>query len=145
MITIEVQKSSDETALGTYEFNYDLLYIGRSLKNDLIFQDRELPLKYILLKIVDDFGVPTVLIKSLKTEPYFFVNGKKISGSLKIRPGDVIAFGKNQLKIISFEKTQSDMDLAEAFEHFEKTSPELRFALDFIEEVLIEQESKQDV
>lgn len=145
MITIEVQKSSDETAIGLYEFNYDLLYIGRSLKNDLIFQDRELPLKYILLKIVDDFGVPTILIKSLKTEPFFFVNGKKISGSLKVRPGDVIAFGKNQLKVISFERTQNEIDLAEAFERFEKTTPELRFALDYIEEVLIEQESKQDV
>lgn len=145
MITLEVIKSSDETALGRYDYDYDNLFIGRSLKNDLIFIDRELPLKYITIKIVDDHGTQTLVVKSLEAEPFFFVNGKKVSGQLKIRPGDLIAFGPNQLKIISFEKTQVDLDLNAAYERFEKSAPELKIALNFIEEVLIDLEGKQNV
>lgn len=145
MITLEVLKSSDQTALGHYEYKFDNVYIGRSHKNDLIFLDRELPLKYIAIKILDDQGKPTLVIKSLEKEPFFFVNGKKVSGLLKIRPGDLIAFGPNQLKIISFEKNQVELDLSEAYERFEKSSPDLKFVLEFIEEVLIDQEGDKNV
>jgi hypothetical protein len=145
MIKLEVSKSSDDTALGLYDFNFDIIYVGRSLKNDLIFLDRELPLKYIEIKILEDQGAPTLIMKSLEKEPFFFVNGKKISGQLKVRPGDLIAFGPNQLKIISFEKNQSEFDLAEAYERFDKNAPDLKFALEFIEEVLIDQEGQRNV
>lgn len=145
MITLEVIKSSDDTAIGLYEYQFDSLFIGRSHKNDLIFLDRELPLKYITIKIMDDQGVPTLVVKSLEPEPFFFVNGKKVSGLLKIRQGDNIAFGPNQLKIVSFAKSQSDFDLGEAYERFEKSAPDLKFALEFIEEVLIDQEGNHNV
>ncbi len=145
MITIEILKSNEETALGLYEYDFDIIHLGRSLKNDLIFSDKELPLKYLQLKIIEDKGVHNLIVKSLSTEPYFFINGKKITGTLKIRPGDTIAFGANKLIISDFKKTQTDVDLREAFERFDKASPELRFALEFIEEVLIEQEKNQNV
>lgn len=145
MINIEVESSNDPTALGLYEFEYDVLYIGRSLKNDLIFTDRELPMKFLEIRIVQDNEHQILSVHSLKPEPFFFLNGKKISGKVKARPGDTIAFGKNKLKIVHFKRTQTELDMAEAFERFEKTVPELRFALEFIEEVLLEQEDKSNV
>ena len=56
--------------------------------------------------------------------------------------GDVIAFGDNKFKIIAYKNTKQETDLSEAYTKFAKEAPELRFALDFIEEVLIDLETK---
>lgn len=142
MIHVEILTSSDQLAVGLYEFEYDHLLIGRSKKNDLIFLDRELPLNYMMLQVAEDHHAPYLVVRSLTRSPFFFINGKKISGTLKIRVGDVIAFGENKIKIIDFKKTKEETDLSEAYAKFEKNAPELRFALDFIEEVLIDLEEK---
>ena len=142
MIHVEILSSSDQLAVGLYEFEYDHLLIGRSKKNDLIFLDRELPLNYMMLQVATDQNVPYLVVRSLTRTPYFFINGKKISGVLKVRIGDVIAFGENKIKIIAFNKTKQDSDLSEAYAKFSKEAPELRFALDFIEEVLVDLEEK---
>lgn len=140
MITIEVIKSSNHSALGVYEYAYDLLHVGRSLKNDLIFSDKQLPLKYLVLKIIEENGQPGMIVKSQGAGPYFFVNGKKVSGTLKIRQGDQITFGENRLQIVKFERTHHEQDLSEIYQRLEKSAPELKFALEFIEEVLIDLE-----
>ncbi|MBC7712844.1 MAG: hypothetical protein H7177_05870 [Rhizobacter sp.] len=142
MIHIEILSSSDPLAIGLYEFEYDHLLIGRSKKNDLIFLDRELPLNYMTLEVGADHKAPYLVVRSLTRAPFFFINGKKISGVLKVRIGDVIAFGENKIKIISFQKTREESDLSEAFSAFAKNAPELKFALEFIEEVLVESEEK---
>lgn len=142
MIHLEILSSSDPLALGLYEFEFDHLHIGRSKKNDLIFLDKELPLNYMLIQIIDDISGSHLVVRSLTRAPFFFVNGKKVSGTLKIRPKDVIAFGENKIKIQNFNKTRKESDLSEAFSAFEKNGKELKFALNFIEEVLIELEEK---
>lgn len=142
MIHIEILTSSDPFAIGLYEFEFDQVFIGRSKKNDLIFLDRELPLNYMMLQVLADQSDPYLVVRSLTRTPYFFINGKKISGALKIRVGDVIAFGDNKFKIIAYKNTKQETDLSEAYTKFAKEAPELRFALDFIEEVLIDLETK---
>lgn len=142
MIHIEILSSSDSLALGLYEFEYDQLSIGRSKKNDLIFLDRELPLHYMSLQVAEDQSATYLVVRSLVRSPFFFINGKKVSGALKIRTGDVIAFGENKIKILHFKKTKEETDLSEAYAKFEKNAPELRFALEFIEEVLMDLEEK---
>jgi hypothetical protein len=142
MIHIEILSSSDPLAIGPYEFEYDYVLIGRSKKNDLIFLDKELPLSYLNLQVSNDGNDEFLVIKSKSRLPFFYINGKKVSGTLKVRIGDLIAFGENQLKIIDFKKTKPETDLTEAFVNFSKKAPELRFALDFIEEVLLELEEK---
>lgn len=142
MIHLEILSSSDSLALGLYEFEYDYVLMGRSKKNDLIFKDRELPLRYITLEIVEDRTGIHLMVRNLIRIPYFFVNGKKISGSLKLRNNDVIAFGENKIKVVNFKKTKIDEDLGPAYAKFATEASELRFALDFIEEVLIESEEK---
>lgn len=142
MIHLEILSSSDPLAIGLYEFEYDYVLMGRSKKNDLIFKDRELPLRYITLEIVEDRTGTHLMIRNLIRIPYFFVNGKKVSGSLKLRPNDVIAFSENKIKVLDFKKTKTDEDLGPAYTKFATEASELRFALEFIEEVLIEAEEK---
>jgi hypothetical protein len=142
MIHIEILSSSDPFAIGLYEFEYDHLLIGRSKKNDLIFLDKELPLHYMTFQVATDHRAPYLVVRSLTRAPFFFINGKKISGVLKIHIGDIIAFGENKIKIVAFDKTREEVDLSSAYAAFAKNAPELKFALDFIEEVLIESEEK---
>ncbi|MBY0414874.1 MAG: hypothetical protein K2Q18_11945, partial [Bdellovibrionales bacterium] len=138
MIHLEILSSSDANAVGLYDFEYDEIYIGRSKKNDLIFLDKELPLNFMALQIIEEVNGLFLVARSFTRLPFFFLNGKKISGALKIYPNDIIAFGDNQIKIKSFKQTKVEEDLSLAFDNFSQKAPELRFALDFIEEVLID-------
>ena len=140
MIHLEILASSDSLALGLYEFEYDYILIGRSKKNDLIFIDKEFPNRYINLEIVEAGSETHLMARSIIHAPYFFVNGKKISGSLKIRINDILAFGENKIKILNFKKTKLTENLGPAYANFATNASELRFALDFIEEILIETE-----
>ena len=141
MVYLEVIQSSDPLALGLYEFEFDQITIGRSKKNDLIFLDSELPLFFLKLKIIQD----QLVIQSLNRNPFFFINGKKISGTLKIKKNDVIAFGENQIKVIDSKLTTPQVDISEAYEAFNKNTPELKFVLEFIEEVLVDFEKEKSV
>lgn len=145
MIQIEVLSSSDPLAIGLYDFGYDSITIGRSKKNDLIFLDKELPLNYILIRIIEDTNGNALMIKSLTPSPFFFINGKKISGALKIRVNDIITFGPNTIKILRFEKNQIEEDFSANYEKFSKEASDLKFSLDFIEEVLVDLEKASNV
>jgi pSer/pThr/pTyr-binding forkhead associated (FHA) protein len=141
MIYLEVTKSSDPLVLGMYEYEFDQISIGRSKKNDLIFLDRELPLHYLVIKLVQG----QLIVQSLTRAPFFFVNGKKISGTLKLKDNDIVAFGDNQIRIIESAVTNHSVDFSSTYEDFNKSSPELKFALEFIEEVLIDLEKDTNV
>ncbi len=136
MIHIEVINSSEPLALGLYEYEFDQISIGRSKKNDLVFLNRELPLKYLTLKIVQN----QLIIQSSPQSPYFFINGKKLSGSLKLHINDTLSFASHNIRIINYALTNRVEDFSATYEEFSKEAPELKFALDFIEEVLIELE-----
>ncbi|MBP9680441.1 MAG: FHA domain-containing protein [Bacteriovorax sp.] len=141
MIYLEIIKSSDPESIGLYEFEFDQVSIGRSKKNDLIFNEKEVPLRYIVIKIIQN----QLIVQGQSTEPYFFINGKKISGTLKLKPNDIVAFGSNQIKIIKAAANFSHGNLTATYEEFNNKSPELQFALHFIEEVLLELEKDTNV
>jgi hypothetical protein len=145
MIHLEILTSSDSLAIGLYEFEYDHVHIGRSKKNDLIFLEKELPPSFMNIEIIEDSKGTHLVARSLTRSPFFFINGKKISGVIKIRHNDIIAFGENQIKILNFKKTYEADDLSQAFDDFAKNAKEVRFALDFIEEVLLDHEKASDV
>lgn len=144
MINLEVISSSESLALGAYSFNFNYLFVGRSKKCDLIFKDKELPLRFLQLYIYEDEIGECLIIKSLTSSPFFFMNGKKVSGSLRVRVGDIIAFGKNQLKIISFKKSDQSDSIDEYLEGFSQNGSELNFVLSFIEENIIELENQKN-
>jgi hypothetical protein len=140
MIYLEITKSPDPLLLGLYEFEFDQISIGRSKRNDLVFLDKELPSVFMHLKIIQEH----LVVKSLKRGPFFFINGKKISGTLKLKLNDLIAFGDNEIRILKYGMTNQPNDFSSDFEEFNQKAPELKFALDFIEEVLIELEKKKE-
>ncbi len=141
MINISITQSNEPDAIGVYDFYYNTVHVGRSKKNDLIVLDKELPLFFLKLEIIEEKGREVLVVRSMDRLPYFFVNGKKISGTLKLKPNDKISFGKNQIVIHQFQKTALDEDLSPIFNQFEANAPELRFILEAIEEKLIEIES----
>jgi hypothetical protein len=141
MITIEIIKCKDALALGQYEYQFDQITIGRSRKNDLIFLDAQLPLNFLIIKFIQG----QLVIQSKMKEPFFFVNRKKISGMLKLKINDVIAFGDNQLRITNASMSAPHADFSAAYEDFNNKSYELKFALEFIEEVLIDLEKDPHV
>ena len=141
MIHIEVLKSSIPEAIGLYEFEFDQISVGKSKKNDLIFLDKELPLEFLVIK----FSQNHLVVKSTTKIPAYYLNGKKVSGSLRIKPEDVISFGDHEFKIVAAEKSKKDEDLSEVYEKFNQEAAEYKFALEFIEETLVALEEKQNV
>lgn len=141
MIYLEVTSSRDPDAIGFYEYEFDQVTMGRSKKSDLIFLDKELPLHYLVIKFLGG----QLVVQSRVKEPYFFVNGKKISGTLKLKPNDTIAFGSNQIRVVNAMPTNMSEDFSSAYEKFNKESPEMKFALDFIEEILLDLEKQSHV
>lgn len=141
MIYLEVIHSRDPLALGLYPFEFDQIAIGRSTKNDLIFLDPELPLRFLSIQ----FKGEQLVVQNFARSPFFFVNGKKVSGLLKIKMNDIIAFGENQIRIVDCAVSNKPTDLTSAYDEFNKKAPELRFALDFIEEIIIDLEKDSHV
>ena len=64
---------------------------------------------------------------------------------LKIKVDDIIAFGEHQIRIVASAVTNQSADFSTAFDDFNKNAPELKFALEFIEEILIELENENHV
>jgi hypothetical protein len=143
MIHLQVITSSDPLAIGQYNYQFDSVHIGRSKKNDLIFLDKDLPLYFLKLEIINSGHQNELVIRNYNRIPFFYVNGKKISGVLKIKSNDVIAFGDNKIKILQFNLNPQSDDLATLYSKFDEESPELRFILDVIEDQLIALESQE--
>jgi hypothetical protein len=141
MINISITKSNEADAIGVYDFYYNIVHIGRSRKNDVIVLDKELPLFFLKLEIIEEKGREVLVVRSQDRLPYFFVNGKKISGTLKLKRNDTISFGNNHIVINNFQKTSLEEDITPIFNEFEAKTPELKFILEAIEEKLIELES----
>ncbi len=141
MIHLDVIKSTTLEAIGSYQFDFDQIHIGRSKKNDLIFLDKELPLKYFSIKIYQGL----LIIQSHVSAPAFFINGKKVNGTLKLKLNDKIAFGSNEIQIVNFGQSLPEYDLTNDYERFINEASELTFTLEFIEEVLVKMENNKNV
>lgn len=139
MINIEILDSSSPSSIGNYPFEFDVVYIGKSKKADIIFNDSEIPNKFLTIR----FFQHQLIIENEKDSPFYFVNGKKMSGARKLKIGDIIQFGKHKLKIIDAllnpPKSKND-DLHLYYDSFNKESADLKFLLDFLEEEIIKLE-----
>jgi len=138
MIEVEINQSTEPLSIGSYKFNFDAIYIGRSKKADLIFSDREVPLLFLTIEIVQN----QLVIKNHSKTPFYFVNGKKISGGYKLKPGDKINFGKNQVTVNAYEATEEvfnfDLDL-------KASDSRVQPYIDLLQQKINEFEKKQNV
>lgn len=141
MIKIEILEASDPYLIGIYEYKFNSLFIGRSLKSDIIILDSEMPLKFLEIKFVSN----KLVIQNFPDTPFYFVNDKKMSGIRKLAINDVICFGKNKFRILEAfqnEESSNQKDLSFYYENFQKNTPEMKFILDFLEEEIINLENK---
>ncbi len=93
------------------------LSIGRSEENDLTLDDEEVSRKHAHLS--NENG--EFEIGDYRTGNGTFVNGKRVSQSKKIRPGDVIAIGKVQMEFIEGQDHPAGLGLKVDFASHLKT------------------------
>lgn len=100
MIRLECTQSPDSNSLGTYEFQQNMIYLGRK-DTDIITQDLSWPLQTMVFEVVED----QFYIHPQKELPFFLVNGKRSTGVKKIKPGELITIGHTVFKLIKFSLT----------------------------------------
>jgi pSer/pThr/pTyr-binding forkhead associated (FHA) protein len=143
MIKLNIIKSDIDEAIGEYDYQFDEVFIGRSKKCDIILPDKEIPLKYLSLT----FKKSNLVIINAENSPFYFVNGKKMSGLRKLKVGDRINFGPHEILIVDFflsEKEDQIDDLTPYLDEMNKTRPELKFLLDFLESEILKLEGNEN-
>jgi hypothetical protein len=141
MIKLEIIHSSDPLAIGTYDYLFDKIFVGKSKKCDLIFDDKEFPACYLTISLINN----SLVVENGKNAPSYLVNGKKIKGPLKIKRQDIIQVGVNQIKILDFNSTFVPIDLTPFYEKISSASEEDQAALAILENALIALEDNNNV
>lgn len=129
MIHLNVLTSIDPNAPGLYEFEYDVLSIGRSIKNDLILNEENVAKCALYLSIENN----TLFIQTLSNSIFCLVNGKKISGKKRLDIGDKVEIGKSKIEIIQFKKTNDDLNFGMLYENFLKKFPDHKYILEALD------------
>lgn len=73
-----------------YELNKDVLNLGRDITNDIVINDREVSRHH--LRIVR--GTEGFTIEDLGSTNGTFVNGKRLSGAIALKNGDMVGLGE---------------------------------------------------
>ena len=137
MIKLEVIDSPDLLSLGVIELFFHHITIGRSLKNNIVFNDQSIQREHALLRI----SKRGLIIESQYS---FLLNDKKVSGTIVIKTNDTITIGASKFKIIQYSD-ESLLDSNEYYKHLENleiTDIELANLISSLEEEFIYQASK---
>lgn len=129
MINLKILKSTDHNAEGTYQYQFDVLTIGRTEKNDLIIKDQNIP-SIALMLIIDG---ESLFLQTLQPELFCYINNKKISGKKLLQKGDHIVIAGHAIEIIDFKKTDSAVDFGKLYESFMKQHPDQQYILDILD------------
>jgi hypothetical protein len=133
MIKLEITDSAETLSIGTYNYLYDQVFIGRSKKCDLIFLEKGIPLKFLTITANDK----SLVIQSEQGTPPYYINGKKTSGAFKLKNNDVVSINSHSIKILDFKQTHESIDLTPFYEKLADAPPEIKEALSLIEEKLV--------
>jgi pSer/pThr/pTyr-binding forkhead associated (FHA) protein len=138
MIKLEVLDSPDLLSIGTMEINFHHITIGKSLKNNLIFNDPDIEKEHALLRLSK-----RGLIFECPNE--FLLNDKRVSGTVLIKQNDTIVVGTTKFKIIQYD-ISTLLDANEYYKYIEGlevSDPELANLISALEEEFIYQASKE--
>ena len=93
MIHLKFIHSPDDNIIGDYQIAYCDLVISARPGADLLVLDPAIKHSFVF----------KATNKGLKVtyRDYFLINGKKISGSKVLKPGDVLEIGQTKLEVIS--------------------------------------------
>ncbi len=94
MITLKIIESPNVTNLGEVSINLPNITIGRQLKNTIVIQDPSLSNQVINLTLSKK-GL------TLNSDGFIKINGKKIKGKIKLKPGHTFSAGKTKILVVS--------------------------------------------
>lgn len=140
MINLKVLKSTDPNAEGTYEYQFDVLTLGRTEKNDLIIKDQLLP-SIALMFIIEG---NSLFVQTLHPDLFCFINNKKMSGRKLLQAGDIVVLGSHSFEILGFKKTDQTIDFGKLYENFMKNNQAHQFALDILDKEIQNIESNKN-
>lgn len=129
MIHLTILTSTDLNAPGLYEFEYDVLSIGRNQKNDLILIDNDVVKTAVFLIIENN----SLFVQTITSDIFCYVNGKKLSGKKRLVIGDQLKLGNSTLEIKAFKKTSTELNFAELYESFMKKFPQQKYILECLD------------
>lgn len=101
MINLEIQKSTDNNVLNTYQFFQNQIYLGKST-GDLCIDDNGILPSHVMLEVLGK----ELLIHPQKGVDFFLINGKRASNIRKLKMNDLITLGNTIIKICAFEETE---------------------------------------
>ncbi len=140
MIKLEITKSDDPNACGIYEFQYDVISIGRSFKNDVILNEKTIPQFSFILYIDKN----QLFLQTNSSETFCLVNNTKLAGKKLVKNNDSIKIGNSELKTLEFEQTQIEINFAEYYENFINTQKKYLHILEAIDEEIQKMAAVQD-
>lgn len=137
MIHLNILKSNDPNAAGLYEFQYDVLSIGKNLHNDLILKEDEIP-KTIGFLIIEN---RSLFIQTLNSNFFCFVNGKKLSGKKRLEINDKLQIGQTIIEVTQFQKTAEEFVFADLYKNFLAKYPDHTYILEALDSEIEEIEN----
>ena len=114
MIKIEVTQAASRDEIGIYPYKFDEIVIGDNYSCDLILSNTGIDNEAIKLTVVKQ----DLILETLSFNQFVVLNGKKMSGHLKLRPNDRIQLGESALKVIEFSQNKTEDDFP--YEKYEK-------------------------
>jgi len=137
MIRFKIHKAYDSDLIGEHLYFFNRITLASSPNSTLVINDPSLGYLGLIFEVVKD----GVLINTLPVGNYYHSNNKKIAGTKKHKPGDIITFGSNTLEII---ETQEDIQLIHLSleERYKKATQDTRVKelLEVLEKEIIELE-----
>jgi hypothetical protein len=95
MLKLAIVKSPDREIVGSYVTNKLKVTIGSSCRNNIVIADPQVISSHLLLTVMKD----GLLVENINRVPYYFSNGKKISGQKLHLVGDRFSFGETTIKV----------------------------------------------
>ena len=141
MIEFQVLNSPDKDAVGTFLFFFEKFTLGRDSKSQFTIDDKQICPAALSFECVE-----SGLFLNNKNQEYFWINGKKVSGKILMKPGDILSLGATEIKLLnySYQDVLKAFNLYDKVEETEAAHPELEPVLRAIEDELLYLESVQD-
>ncbi|EQC47059.1 FHA domain protein [Bacteriovorax sp. BSW11_IV] len=135
MITIKVIQGPDENKITQFQFEFDSITIGSKKRCDIYLKDVEIGKLVLELEVAPN----GVIIKNNNSDFFYYVNGKKISGSKLLKNGDHFKIGATQMILESFQKSwsQEREDLDEYLRGVYSKEPNFKRLYEILEREII--------
>jgi hypothetical protein len=101
MIEFEIIKSPDEDIIEKFKFYKNEIILGKKSR-DLSIDDKSLRNHHLHLYVQKN----DLYVLALEGVDFFLVNGKRSTGTKKIKINDQIHFGETTLSVLNFETTE---------------------------------------